>query len=171
MENVLDLIFKRRSVRIFSKKTVEKETLTKLLQAAMAAPSASNSRPWEFIAISDPDTLEELRKSLKYGKYNAPAAIVVCANLDLAQNESALRFWVQDCSAATENILIAAAGMDLGTVWIGSYPKEDVMQIEREILGIPDNVTPLSLVYVGYPAEEPQPRTQYDAQRVHWDKY
>lgn len=171
MENVLDLIFKRRSVRIFSKKTVEKETLTKLLQAAMAAPSASNSRPWEFIAISDPDTLEELRKSLKYGKYNAPAAIVVCANLDLAQNESALRFWVQDCSAATENILIAAAGMDLGTVWIGSYPKEDVIQIEREILGIPDNVTPLSLVYVGYPAEEPQPRTQYDAQRVHWDKY
>ena len=171
MENVLDLIFKRRSVRIFSKKTVEKETLTNLLQAAMAAPSASNSRPWEFIAISDPDTLEELRKSLKYGKYNAPAAIVVCANLDLAQNESALRFWVQDCSAATENILIAAAGMDLGTVWIGSYPKEDVMQIEREILGIPDNVTPLSLVYVGYPAEEPQPRTQYDAQRVHWDQY
>jgi nitroreductase len=171
MENVLDLIFKRRSVRIFSKKSVEKETLTKLLQAAMAAPSASNSRPWEFIAISDPETLEELRKSLKYGKYNAPAAIVVCANLDLAQNESALRFWAQDCSAATENILIAAAGMDLGTVWIGSYPKEDVMQIEREILGIPDNVTPLSLVYVGYPAEEPQPRTQYDAQRVHWDKY
>jgi nitroreductase len=171
MENVLDLIFKRRSVRIFSKKSVEKETLTKLLQAAMAAPSASNSRPWEFIAITDPDTLEELRKSLKYGKYNAPAAIVVCANLDLAQNESALRFWAQDCSAATENILIAAAGMDLGTVWIGSYPKEDVMQIEREILGIPDNVTPLSLVYVGYPAEEPQPRTQYDAQRVHWDKY
>jgi nitroreductase len=162
MENVLDLIFKRRSVRIFSKKSVEKETLTKLLQAAMAAPSASNSRPWEFIAISDPETLEELRKSLKYGKYNAPAAIVVCANLDLAQNESALRFWAQDCSAATENILIAAAGMDLGTV---------VMQIEREILGIPDNVTPLSLVYVGYPAEEPQPRTQYDAQRVHWDKY
>jgi len=171
MENVLDLIYKRRSVRIFSKKLVEKETLTKLLQAAMAAPSASNSRPWEFIAITDADTLENLRKSLKYGKYNAPAAIVVCANLDLAQNESALRFWVQDCSAATENILIAAAGMDLGTVWIGSYPKEDVMEKERELLGIPDNVTPLSLIYVGYPAEEPQPRTQYDEARVHWQKY
>jgi len=132
MENVLDLIFKRRSVRIFSKKSVEKETLTKLLQAAMAAPSASNSRPWEFIAITDPETLEKLQKSLKYGKYKAPAAIVVCANLELAQNESAMRFWVQDCSAATENIHIAAAGMGLGTVWIGSYPKEDVMEKERK---------------------------------------
>jgi len=171
MENVLNMVFKRRSVRIFSKKSVDEETLTKLLQAAMAAPSASNSRPWEFIAITEPDTLEKLRKSLKYGKYNAPAAIVVCANIKLAQNESAMRFWVQDCSAATENILIAAAGMGLGTVWIGSYPKEDVMEIEREILGIPEDVTPLSLVYVGYPAEEPQPRTQYDEERVHWEKY
>jgi len=171
MEQALDLIFKRRSVRIFSKKTVSKEAITSILKAAMAAPSASNSRPWEFIAITDPDTLEKLRKSLKYGKYNATAAIVVCANLELAQNESAMRFWVQDCSAATENILIAAAGLGLGTVWIGSYPKEDVMQTEREILGIPDNVTPLSLVYIGHPAEEPQPRTQYEEERVHWEKY
>jgi nitroreductase len=171
MENVLDLIFKRRSVRIFSKQTVDKETLTKLLQAGMAAPSGSNSLPWEFIAITDPETMEALRKSIKYGKYNAPAAIVVCANLELAQNESALRFWQQDCSAATENILIAAAGMDLGTVWIGSYPKEDVMESERQILGIPDHVTPLSLIYVGYPAEEPLARTQYDPERVHWEKY
>ncbi len=171
MANVLDLIFKRRSVRIFSKKAVDKETLTKLLQAGMAAPSASNSRPWEFIAVTDPQIMEKLRNSLKYGKYNAPAAIIVCANLEIAHNESALRFWVQDCSAATENIMIAAAGMDLGTVWIGSYPKKDVMETEREILGIPDNVTPLSLIYVGYPAEEPQPRTQYDADRVHWDHY
>lgn len=171
MDNVLDLIYKRRSVRIFSKQKVEKDTLTKLLQAAMAAPSASNSKPWEFIAITETEPLDKLRKSLKYGKYNAPAAIVVCANLELASNESALRFWVQDCSAATENILIAAAGMDLGTVWIGSYPKNDVMDIERKTLGIPENVTPLSLIYVGYPAEEPFPRTQYDEARVHWEKY
>lgn len=171
MDDVLDLIFKRRSVRIFTKKLVDKATLTKLLQAGMAAPSASNSRPWEFVVVTDPDVLESLRKSLKYGKYNAPAAIVVCANLELAQNESAFRFWVQDCSAATQNILIAAAGLDLGTVWIGSYPKEDVMQKEREILGIPEKVTPLSLIFIGYPAEVPQPRTQYDEERVHWDQY
>jgi len=171
MENVLDLIFKRRSVRIFSKQKVKKETLTKLLQAAMAAPSASNSRPWEFIVITDEETLKTLRFKLKYGKYNAPAAVVVCANLEIAQNESAYRFWVQDCSAATENLMIAAAGMDMGTVWIGSYPKDDVMHTLRGTLGIPENVFPLSLVYIGYPAEEVHPRTQYSEDRVHWEKY
>jgi len=171
MKNVLDLIYKRRSVRIFSKQKVEKETLTKLLQAAMAAPSASNSRPWEFVAITDKETLKTLRSKLKYGKYNAPAAVVVCANLRIAQNESAFRFWVQDCSAATENLLIAASGLDMGAVWIGSYPKVDVMRTLRETLGIPESVFPLSLVYIGYPAEEVLPRTQYSEERVHWEKY
>ena len=171
MENVLDLIFKRRSVRIFTKQKVEKEILTQLLQAAMAAPSASNSRPWEFIAITDEDTIKNLRSKLNYGKYNAAAAIVVCANLNIAANESALRFWVQDCSAATENILLAAAGMDLGTVWIGSYPKENVMKVLRDVLGIPEDVFPLSMVFVGHPAEEVLPRTQYNPERVHWEKY
>lgn len=171
MENVLDLIFKRRSVRIFTKEKVDNEILTMLLQAAMAAPSGSNSRPWEFIAITDEDVLAKLRSKIKYGKYNAPAAIVVCANLELASNESAFRYWIQDCSAATENILITAAGLDLGTVWIGSYPKEDVMDILRETLDIPKDVFPLSLVYVGHPAETVPPRTQYSADRVHWEKY
>ncbi len=78
---------------------------------------------------------------------------------------------MQDCSAATENLLIAAAGMDMGTVWIGSYPKDDVMDTLRSILGIPEDVFPLSLVYVGYPAEEVYPRTQYSEDRVHWEKY
>ena len=84
MENVLDLIFKRRSVRIFSKQKVEKETITKLLQAAMAAPSASNSRPWEFVAVTDDETMKTLRFKIKYGKYNAPAAVIVCENLKIA---------------------------------------------------------------------------------------
>jgi nitroreductase len=78
---------------------------------------------------------------------------------------------VQDCSAAVENILIAAAGLGLGTVWIGSYPKEDAMAIEREILGIPDSIFPLALIYVGYPDEERPARTQYEQSRVHWQKY
>ena len=171
MDNVLDLIFKRRSVRIFTKKKVEKEILTQLLQAAMAAPSASNSLPWEFIAITGENTLSKLRSKLQYGKYNAPAAIVVLGNLEIASKESAQRFWVQSCSAATENLLIAAAGLDLGSVWVGSYPKENVMNALREILDIPDHVFPLSLVYIGYPAEEVLPRTQYSEERVHWEKY
>jgi len=171
MEDILETIFKRRSIRVYERRKVEKETLIKLLQAAMAAPSASNSRPWEFVVITDDKILEVLRSKLQYGHYNAPAAVVVCANLAIAQNESATRFWTQDCSAATENLMIAAAGLGLGTCWIGSFPKENVMKLLRETLHIPEDIFPLSLIYVGYPAEEKHPRTQYDENRVHWERY
>jgi nitroreductase len=171
MEDVLDLIFKRRSIRIYDREKLDKETITKLLQAAMAAPSASNSRPWEFVVVTDVETLDKMRAKLKYGNYNAPAAIIVCANIDIAQNESAVRYWQQDCSAATENLMIAAAGMELGTCWVASYPKEDVMKLLRDTLGIPEDVIPLNVIFVGYPAEEKSPRTQYDDSRVHWEKY
>jgi nitroreductase len=171
MENILDIIFKRRSIRAYQNKEVSRETLKFLLQAAMAAPSANNSQPWEFIAITEKNLMDMFRGKLKYGNYNAPAAIAVLANLKIAQNDSSIRYWVQDCSAAVENILIAAAGLGLGTVWIGSYPKEDVMKIERDILGIPESIIPLALIYVGYPAEELPARTQYEESRVHWQKY
>lgn len=171
MENILDTIFKRRSVRAYTEQKVSRETLIQLLQAAMAAPSAKNSRPWEFVVITKEETMAQFRARLKHGDYNAPAAIAVLANLSLAESDSSYRFWVQDCSAAVENILIAAAGMGLGTVWIGSYPKEDVIKIEQEILGIPEEIYPLALIYVGYPAEENPPRTQYEEARVHWERY
>ena len=171
MENSLDFIFRRRSIRVYQEKEVSRETLTLLLQAAMAAPSAKNSRPWEFIAITEKAIMDQFRARLKYGDYNAPAAIAVLANLKIAQSDSSIRFWVQDCSAAVENILIAAAGLGLGTVWIGSYPKEDVIKIEQEILGIPESIQPLALIYVGYPGEEKPARTQYEESRVHWQRY
>ena len=171
MENNLDIIFKRRSIRVYQNKEVSPETLKLLLQAGMAAPSANNSQPWEFIAITDKEIMDKFRGKLKYGNYNAPAAIAVLANLKIARHPSSERYWVQDCSAAVENIMIAAAGLGLGTVWIGSYPKEDVMAIEREILGIPESIVPLALIYVGYPGEERPARTQYEESRVHWQKY
>jgi len=171
MEDILETIFKRRSIRVYERKKLEKETITKLLQAAMAAPSGSNSRPWEFVVVTDEEKINTLRKKVKYGNFNAPAIIIVCANLAIAQNESAYKYWVQDCSAATENFLIAAAGMGLGTCWVASYPKDNVMSVVRETLGIPEDVYPLNLIYVGYPAEEKQPRTQYEDSRVHWDTY
>jgi len=171
MTEILDAIFKRRSIRIYERKPVEKEKLGDLLKAAMAAPSASNSRPWEFVVVTRAETLDKLRAGLKYGKINAPAAVAVLGNTAIARNESAFRFWSQDCSAATENLLIAAANMGLGTCWIGSYPKEDTMEHIRKTLNIPENVFPLCLIYVGYPAEEKEPRTQYDESRVHWENY
>ncbi len=171
MSNILDTIYLRRSIRVFQRRKIDREILIDLLKAGMAAPSASNSRPWEFILVTDEGQLQKLQNSLSYGKYNAPAAAVVCANLAIAKNESAYRFWVQDCSAASENILIAAAGMGLGTVWIGAYPKEDVMQTLRDILEIPAEINPLNIIYIGYPAEDKDARTQFEESRVHWDRY
>jgi nitroreductase len=171
MSNILDTIFSRRSIRIYDRKKLDKETITDLLKAAMAAPSASNSRPWEFVVVTDEAKINTLRSKIKYGNYNAPAIIIVCGNTAIAQNESAFRYWVQDCSAATENILLAAAGLGLGTCWVASYPKEDVMAVVREMTSIPETVIPFNLIYVGYPAEEKAPRTQFDAERVHWDTY
>lgn len=171
MSKILDTIYLRRSIRVFQRRKIDREILIDLLKAGMAAPSASNSRPWEFILVTDEGLLEKLQSNLAYGKYNAPAAAVVCANLSIAKNDSAYRFWVQDCSAASENILIAAAGMGLGTVWIGAYPKEDVMQTLRDILEIPADIYPLNIIYIGYPAEDKDARTQYEEERVHWNRY
>ena len=170
MDPKLDIIYRRRSIRVFTRQEVEKELLEELLQAGMAAPSASNGQPWEFIVVTDKEKLGQLQSKLHYGKYNAPAAIAVLANMSIAKKESSFRFWVQDCSAATENILIAAAGLGLGSVWIGGYPKEDVTNLIQDILEIPENINVLNLIYIGYPAEDKPARTQYEVERVHWQK-
>jgi nitroreductase len=171
MNDILQTIFQRRSIRHYTAQPVEPEKLTLLLQAAMAAPTACNSQPWEFVVVTDPAIMAQLQSSLQMGRYNAPAAIAVCGHVGVAHNAAARHYWVQDCSAATENILLAAVGLGLGAVWIGVYPLLSVIQPVAKILNLPDEVTPLSLVYVGYPAEEKRPRTQYDAYRVHWQQY
>jgi nitroreductase len=137
----------------------------------MAAPNACNSQAWEFIVVTDPDVLKQLQTQLYAGKYNAPAAIIVCGNMKIANNSASRFYWTQDCSAATENILIAATGFGLGTVWIGIYPLPSVIKPVSVIMNLPEDVIPLSLVYVGYPAEDKEPRTQYDEHRVHWQQY
>ncbi len=171
MNSILETIFKRRSIRKYTDQPVEPEKLDLLLQAAMAAPSAMNCKPWEFVVVTDPQILAQFRKRLIFGNRNAPAAIVVCGNPSLSTNPAARLFWVQDCSLAGENILIAAAGLGLGTVWVGVHPVAEFMRVVREILGLPKYITPLGLLYIGYPAEEKPARTQYDAGRVHWQKY
>jgi nitroreductase len=171
MSDIMDHIYRRRSIRKYKDQKVEKEKLELLLKAAMAAPSAMNIQPWEFVVLTLDDTLDKLRQGLEYGHYNAPAAIIVCKNQNAGRVSKSEPFWVQDCSAATENILIAAAGLDLGTVWIAVYPRPEVITMVSQIAALPENVTPLNVIYVGYPAEQKDPRTQYEAGRVHWETY
>ena len=130
-----------------------------LAQRVLAIPGARGS-------CSGSGTLLEL---LLNG--HAPAAIVVCGNPGLSTNPAARLFWIQDCSAATENILIAATGLGLGTVWIGIHPVGPFIRTVRQIVSLPRTVKPLSIVYVGYAETQKPPRTQYDAARVHQQRY
>jgi len=150
-------------------KPVEKDMIITLLKAATAAPTAANCQPWEFIVIDKAEKLSKLKNKLVFARYNAPVAIVVCGNMKLAFKGEGKEMWVQDCSAAIENILIVATS--LGSVWIGIYPIESNVTPLKTILNIPEHVTPLGIIYVGYAAEEKEGRTRLDEKRVYWQEY
>ena len=169
--DIMNYIYQRRSIRQYLEKEVEEEKLVLLLKAAMAAPTAANRQPWEFIVVTNREKLSELRSTLREGQYNAPVAIVVCGNMHLAFSNKDKEIWVQDCSAAIENMLIAASGIGLGSVWIGLYPQLNKCKPVCNILNIPDQVIPMSVVYIGYPDEYKEPRTQYNEKRVYWQEY
>lgn len=158
---------KRRSVRRFTAQPVSEEHIDVLLHAAMSGPSACNLKPWEFYVVSAPDALARLRAAARYAQIDAPLAVVVCGDLTRTLPQPLSSFWVQDCAAATENLLLAAAALDLGTVWCGIHPQQEAEARVREALGLPETHIPLNIVYVGHPAEQPEPRDQYDAARVH----
>jgi len=167
-DNPLEWILARRSIRKFHSNPVEDEKIDLMLQAAMAAPSAHNARPWHFIVVQDRQVLNRLADIHPYAKmcYEATLAIVVCADPAIAKD-----FWPQDCSAATQNILLAGTSLGLGTVWIGIHPKAKRKDPVKQLFSIPDDMEALSVVAVGYPAEKKESRTQFDAARVHHEAW
>lgn len=167
-EDFVQTIFARRSIRKYTSEPVGEETVKTLLETAMAAPSSSNRKPWHFIVVTDRQTLASLAEAHPYGKMLFEAMLCIATCGDPAISESA---WVQDCSAATENLLLAVTALGLGSVWLGVYPKEERMAFTRQILRIPGNIVPLNLVSIGHPAEEKAPRTQYDEARVHIERW
>jgi nitroreductase len=171
VNEVIETIYKRRSIRRYSDREVEKEKLELLFKTAMAAPTACNNQSWEFIAITNKALLTKLRQYLEYGPYVAPVAIIPCHNPKMARNPRCEPFWQQDLSAAIENMMIAAVSLDLGTVWLGVYPKQDIVDLIRKLLKLPEQIIPLAVILVGYPAENKQARTQYSPERVHWQTY
>jgi nitroreductase len=163
---VLSCIFARRSIRSYvDNKPVEREKIEILLQAAMAAPSACNLQPWEFIIIDDPSEMKAFKKLVRGGQFNAPMAMIVCARTSYVPWEG--NGWQIDCAAAIENMMLAAVEMGLGSLWIGDYNQQGV----RELLNIPEGVEPMSVVYFGYPAEHKRPVTRYKEEAVYWGKY
>jgi nitroreductase len=167
----LEAIFTRKSIREYKPQPVPDELVQELLEAAMQAPSAGNQQPWHFIVVTDRDQLNALADALPFGKMlkYAPVGIVVCADLGL---EKYTGYWVQDCSNATMNLLLAAHDCGLGAVWVGVYPVEDRVVNLKKILGLPASVIPLSVVPLGYPASTSEPaEKRYNAARLHHDRW
>ena len=163
-------IFARRSIRKYQDTPVEKEKLQMVLKAAMAAPSAGNGQPWHFVVIDDRTTLNRITEFHQYSQMlkEAPVAVVVCGDTG---DERYRGFWVQDCAAATQNILLEAHDQGLGTVWLGVYPNESHIKNVKDLLDLPETVYPLSIIAVGYPNEQKEPADRYTDEKVHWNRW
>lgn len=168
--DVLTAIMTRRSIRTFDERPIPEELCEKLLRAAMAAPSARNAQPWQFIVIDHRATLIEIAARFPNAEpaRTAPLGILVCGDLSLELSKG---YWVIDCAAAAQNILLAAHGLGLGALWTGVYPRENRVEGLRDIFEIPEHVVPHSLVLVGYPAESPEPLDRFDVKRIHRNRW
>lgn len=166
--DTLEAIHTRRSVREYLEKPVPEEIIIKLLAAAMAAPSARNQQPWEFIVITDKSVLGEIPTVNPYAQMaiNAPLAILVCGNLRI---ETSPGYWVVDCAAAVQNLLLCAHALGLGAVWTGTYPNEERMDGYTALLNLPEYILPHTLVVIGYPAQQPPHQDRFNPKRIHYN--
>ena len=168
MNPALQALFARRSVRQYTDRAVSDAAIRDLLEAAMAAPSAVGKDPWHFIAVRNKDTLGKMADGLPKGQMlrHAAAGLLVCGDLDRA-HDGQESYLLQDCSAATENILLAASLLGLGACWLGVHPRGERIGWMRELFGLPARIIPVSAIALGWPARQPEPRTRFRQEAVH----
>jgi len=171
---VLENIMSRKSVRSYTEQPVGRAQLDTLVRAAMAAPSGRDMRPWKFIVVDDRAALDSLSTRLPYAKMlgEARAAIIVCGDMGVTDAEGKPSTnWAFDCSAATENLLLAAEAMGLGAVWTGVYPYEERLRAVKAALALPENIVPLNVIPIGYPKGDPQPKDKFDAANIRYNRW
>ncbi len=169
-----NIIFRRASVRKYTDQLVTEEQIEMLMKAAMAAPSAKNCQPWEFIVVQNKETFKRIMEYHPYSSMlkEAALAIIVCANTEKESPDlKGLDFWIQDCSASTQNILLQAAEMGLGGVWLGVYPKDKLVEETKKLFNLPKNIIPFSIISIGYPAQEIIPKDKFDKTKIHYEKW
>ncbi|MDA8388080.1 MAG: nitroreductase family protein [Nitrospiraceae bacterium] len=183
MENeVLEVIYTRRSVRSFTGQAIPRESLLKILKAGMAAPSARNIQPWAFVAVTERGLLDSLCERLPYAKMldKAGAAVIVCGvpgkdevygGKYQDENRIGGKYWVMDSSAAAENILLACHAMGLGAVWTAAYPYENRMAAVRDIIGVPEDVMPLAVIPVGVPKDKGKVTDKFKEDNIRWERW
>ena len=181
--SALDVIMTRTSIRIFTGEPVAKEQLETILKAGMAAPTAMNGQPWRFVVVTDKDKIASMfGAGPRSGMFTtAGAVIVVCGQTtamrkpfgqpDGPETEQPNMFWYEDCSAAAENILLAAHALGLGAVWTAGYPAQERIAPIAAALGIPEKVVPLCIIPVGVPAENPAPKDKWKPENIHWEQW
>lgn len=164
-----EIIMSRRSIRKYKNDKVSDNTVKKLLEAAMNAPSRKNEQPWHFVVINDREILEKIPSFHPNSKmlYEAPMAILVAGDLDITRDI----FITIDCSAATENILLAAHSFGLGACWLGVYPDQERVVGIRKLLDLPENILPISIISIGYSNEEKSKEIRYQENRIHYNKW
>lgn len=165
-----DAILTRRSIRKYKSDQIPDELLEKILRAGMQAPSARNKQPWHFVVVRDREMLNKISDVHPYAYMlkEAPVGIVICGDSNI---ETTIDYIVQDCSAATQNMLLAAHDFGLGAVWLGIYPREQRVKALRELLEIPENIIPISMIAVGYPDEKKSYEDRFKPERVHYEKW
>lgn len=171
---VIENIMTRTSIRAYTNQPVAADTVEILLKAGMAAPSAVNKQPWHFVVINERAKLDELAEANPRGGKmlkEAPLAIVVCGDLTKTLDGKGQEFWIQDCSAATENILLAAHALGLGAVWTAGHPMEERMETLRATLKLPDTIVPLCTIVIGHPAENPDPKDKWIPENVTYNEF
>ena len=172
MNLALDLIFSRRSIRKFQDKGITETMVTDLLEAGMAAPSAMAKDPWHFIVVRERTTLDKLTEILPNGKMlrQAPVAFIVCGDITKAHDQLE-SYLLQDLSAAVENILLAANALGIGSCWLGIHPRPERIDGVRELFHLPETITPMCGIALGWPMDRPEARTRYTSERVHLEKW
>lgn len=172
MNPKLSPVFSRRSVRRYTGEPVSDEILHDLLEAAMAAPSAVGKDPWHFIVVRETEMLKRIAEGLPHGKFitQAGMCILVCGDIERA-HANELSYMIQDCSAAIENLMIAAAIVGLGTCWLGVHPREERVQYLSTLFNLPKNIVPISGIAVGWPVDRPAARTRFRQDAVHAERW
>ena len=167
---MLELIHTRRSIRKYQDRPVDMDTIKEIISAGTSAPSAGNQQPWHFVVITDKGLLTKVPDIHPHAQMaaDAPAAILVCGEPALEKHKG---YWVQDCAACTENILLAVHAKGLGAVWTGIYPREERAENFRKLLNIPGGVIPFAFIPFGYPAQEAGRVDRYSEERVHYDRW
>ena len=182
-EVVMTNILNRKSVRSYTGDTIPAEVMENLLRAAMAAPSGRNIQPWSFVVLNDTSRYDEIfGENFNMGMYKQSAAVVVvCAdttvvrpprdNPDAPAVQQPNGIWRDDMGAVTENLLLAVEAHGLGACWTACYPYADRMEPVKKALGLPATVVPYSVVPIGYPAGDEQPKDKWDASRIHYNNW